>query len=92
MSPGPGRGKPASLGSDAWSPDEEASCWRQATRLRHEHPQWVIIWLASAREFRAYRRMPAARRDTVLTASTPGDLSAQIAGAERASTSGPPDA
>ena len=92
MSAGPDKGKPPSPGSEAWSPDEEATCWREVARLRREHPQWVIIWLASAREFRAYRRMPGARRDTVLAALTPGDLSAQIAGAEDPSTSGPPNA
>jgi hypothetical protein len=92
VSAGPTRGQRASPDSDAWSPDEEATCWREATRLRREHPKWVVIWLASAREFRAYRRMPGARRDTVLTASTPDDLSAQIAEAERVSTSGPSDA
>jgi hypothetical protein len=51
----------------------------------------VIIWLASARQYRAYRRMPGARRDTTLAASTPGDLAAQIAQAEQASPLAPPD-
>jgi hypothetical protein len=23
-------------------------------RLRREHPKWIVIWLAPAREFRAY--------------------------------------
>jgi hypothetical protein len=43
----------------------------------------VVIWLASERQFRAYRRMPGARRDTTLAAPTPDDLAALIADAER---------
>jgi hypothetical protein len=77
-------------GAGSWSAQDDA-CWREAARLRSEHRQWVIIWLASARQYQAYRRMPGARRDTTLAASTPGDLAAQIAQAEQASPLAPPD-
>jgi hypothetical protein len=57
---------------DARAPDDDAACWRHAERLRREHPPWVVIWIAQAREYRAYRR------SVTLTAETPDDLAAQI--------------
>ena len=63
--------------------DEDARCWREAARLRREHRTWVIIWLAPAREFRAYRRLPGARRDTALAAATAADLAVLISHAEQ---------
>jgi hypothetical protein len=63
---------------------DDAGCWREAARLRREHPGWVVIWLARTGCYRAYRRLPGARRDTALTASTPADLAAQITRAEQA--------
>lgn len=73
-----------------WSADDDA-CWQEAARLRCEHPPWVVIWLASERQFRAYRRMRGARRDTTLTASTPDGLAALIADAESTPPSAPSD-
>jgi hypothetical protein len=52
--------------------------WREAAQLRHDHAGWAVIWLAEAGEFRAYGRLPGARRDTALSAATAGDLAAQI--------------
>ena len=60
---------------------EDVRCWQEAARLRHEHPGWVVLWLARIRQYRAYRLR--GRRDTVLTASTPADLAAQINRSER---------
>ena len=77
-------------GAGEWPTDDDA-CWQEAARLRREHPPWVVIWLASEHEFRAYRRMPGARRDTTLAASTPDDLAALIADAECALPSAPAD-
>ena len=77
-------------GAGQWPADDDA-CWQEAARLRREHPPWVVIWLASEHQFRAYRRMPGARRDTTLAASTPEELAALIAEAESASPSAPPD-
>jgi hypothetical protein len=75
--------RPAS-GDQPAAEDQDAWCWREAARLRREHPAWVIIWLAPAAEFRAYGRLPGARRDTALIASTPARLAALIGQAEQA--------
>ena len=69
-----------SLGSDA---AREMACWREAWRLRREHPRWVVIWVAQAGKYRAYR-LSRARREAVLTADTPTGLAAQIEHAEQA--------
>jgi hypothetical protein len=57
--------------------------WREAAQLRHDHAGWAVIWLAEAGEFRAYRRLPGARRDTALAAATASGLEAQIGQAEQ---------
>jgi hypothetical protein len=61
----------------------DADCWREAARLRREHPKWVVVWLARIGCYRAYRRLPGTRRDTALTARTPGELTTQISHAEQ---------
>lgn len=63
----------------------DAACWREAERLRGEFRGWVVIWLAPAGQFKAYRRMPGARRDTALSDATADGIAAQITQAERAS-------
>ena len=62
--------------------DDEAARWREAAQLRAEHPGWVIVWLASTGQFRAYRRLPGARRDTALTDPAAAGLAAQITRAD----------
>ena len=54
----------------AGSSAQDDVCWREAARLRREHRGWVVIWLAAENSFRAYRRLPGARRDTALSAGT----------------------
>jgi hypothetical protein len=81
--PGPAPGGPPAAGDDAGR-------WREAARLRREHPRWIVIWLAPIRQFRAYARLPGARRDTALTACTPADLAAQITQTEQAGRRTPP--
>jgi hypothetical protein len=72
-----GRAEPPADGARHWKESpEDVRCWQEAARLRHEHPGWVVLWLARIRQYRAYRLR--GRRDTVLTASTPADLAAQI--------------
>jgi hypothetical protein len=61
---------------------DDAACWQQARRLRRDHPGWVIIWLAPARQYRAYKRLPGARRDTALAAATPQALATAISRAQ----------
>ena len=63
--------------------------WEEAAQLRGEHQGWIIIWLASYGQFRAYRRLPGTRRDTVLSAATGSDLAAQISQAEQAARTPP---
>ena len=67
--------------SDAAADDERG--WREAVRLRNEHPDWLVIWLAPTRQYRAYRLTGQARRDAGLTASAPSDLAAQMTQAEQ---------
>ena len=57
--------------------------WREAAQLRHDHAGWAVIWLAAEGEFRAYKRLPGARRDTALSAATASGLAVQIEQAER---------
>jgi hypothetical protein len=75
--PGPRLHDPGGTGGDA-------ERWREAARLRAEHRSWIVIWLGTEHCFRAYRRLPGARRDTALSAATAGDLAAQITAAEQA--------
>ena len=76
-SPSPAPGDPPA------AVDDDAGRWREASRLRREHPRWVVIWLAPIRQFRAYARLPGTRRDTALTDPTPVGLVAQISLAEQ---------
>jgi hypothetical protein len=75
--PGPAPGDPP-------AGDDDAGRWREAAQLRREHSRWIVIWLAPIRRLRAYARLPGTRRDTALTAATPGELAAQITQAEQA--------
>lgn len=69
-------------GTGTSSPDDDA-CWREAARLRREHPGWIVLWLAGMRQYRAYK-VSRARRNATLTAGTPADLAAEISRAEQA--------
>jgi hypothetical protein len=64
----------------------DAERWREAARLRGEHPRWVIVWVAGPGEFRAYARLPGTRRDAALVAPAADDLAAQIDRTEQAAT------
>lgn len=63
--------------------DKDARRWQEAAELRQEHRAWIVIWLASHGEFRAYRRLPGARRDTALRAATASGMNTQIMQAEK---------
>jgi hypothetical protein len=67
----------------------DAACWREAERLRREHRSWVVIWLARERCYKAYKRMPGARRDTALSAATAGKMAEQIRRADKAAARPP---
>jgi hypothetical protein len=60
----------------------DAERWREVARLRNEHPDYVIIWLAPTRQFRAYP-LKQARRAAALTAATAADLADQISRAHQ---------
>jgi hypothetical protein len=78
------RPSPAPLPDEGQPAGGDAGRWREAARLRIDHSGWVVIWLAPAAEFRAYRRLPGARRDTALAAPTATDLGAQMTQVEQA--------
>ena len=73
-----------SAGASAAAVTDDERCWQEAARLRREHPAWLVIWLASARQYRAYRRASQARHERALCADTPDELAAQMAQAEQA--------
>jgi hypothetical protein len=66
---------------DAPATDEQA--WREAARLRAEHQAWIVIWLAPQNCFRAYARLPGAKRDTALSAATSAEMASLIDQAEQ---------
>ena len=68
---------------------DDGTGWREAARLRREHRGWIVIWLAPENCYRAYRRLPGARRDTALSAVTPAEMVTLIGEAERAATASP---
>ena len=63
---------------------EEGACWREAARLRSQFRGWIVVWLAPENCYRAYRRLPGARRDTAISAATPDEMAALIGQAEQA--------
>jgi hypothetical protein len=58
---------------------------REAAALRHDHRAWIVVWLAPHAEFRAYRRLPGARRDTALSAPSASEMKAKITQTEAGS-------
>jgi hypothetical protein len=65
-------------------PRDNEQGWGEATRLRAQHPAWIVIWLAPEKCFRAYARMPGAKRDTALSATTSAEMASLIEQAEQA--------
>jgi hypothetical protein len=65
---------------------DDDTCWREAARQRPEHTGRIVIWLAPENCYRAYRRLPGARRDTALSAATPAEMATLIGQAEQAAT------
>ena len=74
---------PASASQPAAETTVDAECWGEAARLRREHRAWIVIWLARDNCYRAYRRTPGARCDTVLSAPTARDMAKQITRADK---------
>ena len=63
--------------------DDDESRRRAAAEIRRQHPGFVVIWAASLGRFRAWPLIRAPR-GTVLTAQTPGELTAQMERLEHA--------
>jgi len=82
--------RPAPGGPASGSTERDAQRWQQAAQLRAEHKAWIIVWLAPENCFRAYRRMPGARRDTALSAATSAEMAGLIAQTELATRTPPP--
>jgi hypothetical protein len=78
--PGPVTSATASSAPD---PADAMACWREAWRIRRAHPRWAVLWISPAGQYQAFRRSRQ-HRGTVLTATTPDDLTAQIIAAEQA--------
>jgi hypothetical protein len=69
---------------DTQAQRDEDACWREAARLRSQFRGWIVVWLARENCYRAYRRLPGARRDTALSAATSGEMADLIGQAEQA--------
>lgn len=84
--PGAAAMKPSrsGVGSVPEKTSGDASCWREAARLRREHRGWIVIWLAREGCYKAYKRMPGAPRDTALSGATADQMAEQIRRAEQA--------
>jgi hypothetical protein len=65
------------------APATAEQAWLEAARLRAEHRKWIVIWLAPQRCFRAYARLPGAKRDTALSAATSAEMATLITQAEQ---------
>ena len=50
----------------------QAQRWLEVERLRNEHPDYVIIWLQSIGQFRAYRLSEARRADGLIATTAAG--------------------
>jgi hypothetical protein len=81
--PAPGRRALSSTAIDAQR-------WQQAAQLRADHKGWIVVWLAPENCFKAYRRLPGARRDTALSAATSAEMADLIGQAEQATRTPPP--
>jgi hypothetical protein len=77
------RPAPAPQAQPAQETAADTECWREAARLRREHRDWIVIWLARDNCYRAYRRTPGARHDTALSAPTARDMAKQISLADK---------
>ena len=82
-----GRREPLVSPSGGQPDDDDWWRWQEVSRLNGQHPRWVVIWHRETSEFRAYGRLPGARRDTALSARTPGRLSDLIRQTEEAAAS-----
>jgi hypothetical protein len=62
---------------------DRLASWREAWQIRRAHPKWAVLWVATARQYQAFR-LSRRHRDAVITAATPEHLATQIEQAEQA--------
>jgi hypothetical protein len=81
--PGQALAVPGNTPGNPGACDDDAR-WREAARLRSQFRGWIVIWLARENCFKAYKRLPGARRDTALSAATSAEMADLIGQAEQA--------
>ena len=68
-------GTPPPAAGDLPAADADAACRKSAAQIRQQRSNWVVIWAAPLRRYRAWPLFRAPR-DISLTARTPGELTA----------------
>lgn len=77
---------PPPFAADPAVAGDEADRWQTVARLRREHPNWVILWVARKQSYDAWRLFRAPR-GTALTARTHQDMPGQMDRVEQAAGS-----
>jgi hypothetical protein len=62
----------------------DADRWREAARVRAGHPGWIVLWLGSLGQYRAYP-LVLERHWPIVTAPAADELAALMGQAEQAS-------
>lgn len=63
-------------------PHNEDACRAAAARLQRDHRNWLVLWGCYTHNYVAFPLFPAPR-GTILTAATPGEMTAKMRRAER---------
>lgn len=63
-------------------PHNEDACRAAAARLQHDHGNWLVLWGCYTHSYVAFPLF-SAPRGTILTASTPGEMTAKMRREER---------
>jgi hypothetical protein len=58
-------------------PGNEDACRRAAAQLQHDHGRWLVMWGCYTRSYIAFPLFTA-QRGIVLTAASPGEMTAKI--------------
>lgn len=70
-------------------PHNEDACHAAAARLQHDHRNWLVLWGCYTHSYVAFPLFPAPR-GTILTASTPTEMTAKMRREERVAGRGSP--
>jgi hypothetical protein len=63
-------------------PHNEDACRAAAARLQHDHKNWLVLWGCYTHSYVAFPLF-SAPRGTILTATTPGDMTGKMRREER---------